>query len=202
MSRPPDHPRSRGVYTFAHSSFEATTGSSPLARGLPAPTRGRRPGTGIIPARAGFTRNQLKTCASSEDHPRSRGVYFAQDPILSTLQGSSPLARGLQQACRVPQVRSGIIPARAGFTILSICSPPSAPDHPRSRGVYDRYGQFRYHYRGSSPLARGLRRSSWAVGRRPRIIPARAGFTSASRTCGSRTWDHPRSRGVYICLGY
>ena len=52
--------------------------------------------------------------------------------------------------------------------------------------------------RGSSPLARGLRRGvAEAVGG-ARIIPARAGFTpspSARRRPGR---DHPRSRGVYV----
>ena len=50
---------------------------------------------------------------------------------------------------------------------------------------------------GSSPLARGLR---WGVQRElpiERIIPARAGFTSTSRTRSHGGTDHPRSRGVY-----
>ena len=50
---------------------------------------------------------------------------------------------------------------------------------------------------GSSPLARGLRLDTDAVGVRMRIIPARAGFTARHR-CGWRAYaDHPRSRGVY-----
>ena len=50
-----DHPRSRGVYEAAGDRTLTASGSSPLARGLPAfPLRPR--GTpGIIPARAGFT---------------------------------------------------------------------------------------------------------------------------------------------------
>ena len=51
--------------------------------------------------------------------------------------------------------------------------------------------------KGSSPLARGLRRWRQVRADAGRIIPARAGFTSSacsSRPCG---WDHPRSRGVY-----
>ena len=31
-----------------------------------------------------------------------------------------------------------------------------------------------------------------------RIIPARAGFTTPTASTGSTTWDHPRSRGVYV----
>ena len=50
---------------------------------------------------------------------------------------------------------------------------------------------------GSSPLARGLLFFKPYRGLTPRIIPARAGFTSRSPTARSRRRDHPRSRGVY-----
>ena len=50
---------------------------------------------------------------------------------------------------------------------------------------------------GSSPLARGLSRRLLLSGRDRRIIPARAGFTSATCDHTPRTRDHPRSRGVY-----
>ena len=51
---------------------------------------------------------------------------------------------------------------------------------------------------GSSPLARGLR---WAFGAfllSPRIIPARAGFTTPHQSADASPQDHPRSRGVYV----
>ena len=51
---------------------------------------------------------------------------------------------------------------------------------------------------GSSPLARGLLRSPVLDADGGGIIPARAGFTSWSRTRSGRARDHPRSRGVYI----
>ena len=53
MSR--DHPRSRGVYRFCCSVACDGMGSSPLARGLLVPGRSGWLGSGIIPARAGFT---------------------------------------------------------------------------------------------------------------------------------------------------
>ena len=73
--------------------------------------------------------------------------------------------------------RGGIIPARAGFTRSSASSV-----HPVA---------------GSSPLARGLPARRARVGRRARIIPARAGFTCPSGTGAPLRPDHPRSRGVY-----
>ena len=50
-----DHPRSRGVYDVYLNRDGVLTGSSPLARGLPAELDLRRVGRRIIPARAGFT---------------------------------------------------------------------------------------------------------------------------------------------------
>ena len=73
----------------------------------------------------------------------------------------------------------------------------TCPDHPRSRGVYATAFIDAAHNRGSSPLARGLRHQPADRRDGPGIIPARAGFTTASRTTRSTTWDHPRSRGVY-----
>ena len=50
-----DHPRSRGVYAPSSSTVTSQSGSSPLARGLPVKCGASHWGSGIIPARAGFT---------------------------------------------------------------------------------------------------------------------------------------------------
>ena len=71
----------------------------------------------------------------------------------------------------------GIIPARAGFTGGWFRGSFRAPDHPRSRGVYE-----------ITPKYKRI------VGR---IIPARAGFTLGFGFWARRGPDHPRSRGVY-----
>ena len=112
-----DHPRSRGVYPTKSGEFAQDQGSSPLARGLPPVTAHGRLGGGIIPARAGFTSSTVRACPSSPDHPRSRGVYFNTQLLAARSHGSSPLARGLPRACQYFPWRSGIIPARAGFTV-------------------------------------------------------------------------------------
>ena len=95
-------------------------------------------------------------------------------------------------------MRDGIIPARAGFTAARSASRKGAPDHPRSRGVYGGYGWVPRHEEGSSPLARGLRAVLDVGEQGPRIIPARAGFTSTRASSSASTTDHPRSRGVYL----
>ena len=131
------------------------------------------------------------------DHPRSRGVYTTDSSIIVRAPGSSPLARGLPGYSPQRSDNPGIIPARAGFTWRCAGRMCPAPDHPRSRGVYPASATGPPPSRGSSPLARGLRWGPGAVRQWGRIIPARAGFTTAL-VCGDRgPQDHPRSRGVY-----
>ena len=75
------------------------------------------------------------------------------------------------------------------------------PDHPRTRGVYTPGGRTPPESYGSSPHARGLPRGARGRRGRPRIIPARAGFTSFPRRSPVRHPDHPRTRGVYPLNG-
>ena len=111
--------------------------------------------------------------------------------------GSSPLARGLPAAVCVDCCRTGIIPARAGFTGFRRLRTGRLADHPRSRGVYrDGRGGDRA-AGGSSPLARGLRAHRALTTTGHGIIPARAGFTYLLSSITKKIQDHPRSRGVY-----
>ena len=215
-----DHPRSRGVYAIVCAVLSSLYGSSPLARGLQQRRRRRVTGSGIIPARAGFTAKQRARDAykrdhprsrgvyrraprpsrSLSDHPRSRGVYASRCPKGRPSTGSSPLARGLLDHVADGRGRVGIIPARAGFTRSSAARKPWMTDHPRSRGVYyEREGK-KPEEPGSSPLARGLPNTKPPLRRRPRIIPARAGFTRILWMMSRWSRDHPRSRGVYLDL--
>ena len=178
--RPPssrDHPRSRGVYSATRYRRSAWSGSSPLARGLRVFGGGCLRVGGIIPARAGFTSPSATTVPVGEDHPRSRGVYSSGGCSISATPGSSPLARGLQIVSEDSLADDRIIPARAGFTQNEFGRPSSAPDHPRSRGVYGTRYVSVLSGPGSSPLARGLRNGASDGWPFTRIIPARAGFT-------------------------
>ena len=116
--------------------------------------------------------------------------------------GSSPLARGLRRRPPPRDHDRGIIPARAGFTPGSQGRQGGLKDHPRSRGVYGVNRERKREMNGSSPLARGLRRTVVGRGPPPRIIPARAGFTTRPGTGASSSADHPRSRGVYRALTF
>ena len=177
-----DHPRSRGVYGDILTGGDGVQGSSPLARGLHKHPAGSRMSLGIIPARAGFTGTPAASPGNDWDHPRSRGVYLFAGSHTHSPVGSSPLARGLLPHRRRRHLRRRIIPARAGFTTSSPRPGPPAPDHPRSRGVYELPLLRLSFSRGSSPLARGLRAATAAPAAPPATGPA----------------DHPRSRGVYV----
>ena len=172
-----DHPRSRGVYATTTSARLASSGSSPLARGLRGIGHPHHAGQRIIPARAGFTWTPRPARPTSRDHPRSRGVYRWAMESGSLSLGSSPLARGLHSGGGGLIRPGGIIPARAGFTIGVRAGGSSRADHPRSRGVYP------------WPIVPAA-----AV---TRIIPARAGFTRRASSGRRSGRDHPRSRGVY-----
>ena len=151
----------------------------------------------IIPARAGFTPSGGRSVPGPRDHPRSRGVYT---PIVVTsrdVAGSSPLARGLLGRSLRPYSPAGIIPARAGFTLLAGVGAGRVRDHPRSRGVYPVTTRADLERLGSSPLARGLLSASTWTSTPMRIIPARAGFTGRRPRRRRHGQDHPRSRGVY-----
>ena len=134
---------------------------------------------------------------SSEDHPRSRGVYMIMNAAVPAWVGSSPLARGLLDPPLRASSSRRIIPARAGFTSPHPVLPLLRADHPRSRGVYRPSAPLTGSPGGSSPLARGLHGLVEGQSLADGIIPARAGFTRWTvMPAGSRS-DHPRSRGVY-----
>ena len=97
-----------------------------------------------------------------------RKVYHMVYFIVTEVGGSSPHARGLLTDGEGGTVVGRIIPA---------C--------PRMRGVYIRNPIASFTYMGSSPLARGLRARLHLDSHRPRIIPARAGFTGSSHL---RVW--------------
>ena len=192
-----DHPRLRGVYGPFPVFAGFYVGSSPLARGLRSTgaTRGEAPR--IIPACAGFTGVSLGFMRNLKDHPRLRGVYPERNRFRHPGQGSSPLARGLRPPFDGDGNPEWIIPACAGFTSWASARRRPTGDHPRLRGVYWSAHRNSVRHGGSSPLARGL------LGVVPGyilvmgIIPACAGFTSASSRPSRTRRDHPRLRGVY-----
>ena len=131
------------------------------------------------------------------DHPRTRGVYTTIPGTISTSAGSSPHTRGLRGSSHPRLVKTGIIPAHAGFTSELLGTLTVYRDHPRTRGVYYLGDGVECPAAGSSPHTRGLRSVKWGASHLRRIIPAHAGFTTRKLPSILTRWDHPRTRGVY-----
>ena len=124
-----DHPRTRGVYMAVVLDAGSGPGSSPHTRGLQAHWLVLRVRGRIIPAHAGFTVSAPSTSSACRDHPRTRGVYWNTEMMNSATGGSSPHTRGLPVSRHRRQIRTGIIPAHAGFTL-------GDPWNPNGPGVY------------------------------------------------------------------
>ena len=130
------HPRSRGEHPKSALYRLLCRGSSPLARGTLVAASRRAFAHGLIPARAGNTRQPEKRTPTLRAHPRSRGEHGSN--VLEKLlrEGSSPLARGTLLENATLTGKSGLIPARAGNTARSRWSLEPGRAHPRSRGEH------------------------------------------------------------------
>ena len=130
------HPRSRGEHLRKYQRLSNGPGSSPLARG----THWNKGYTwftdGLIPARAGNTPSRTSEPMPSGAHPRSRGEHYALDRVKRLQSGSSPLARGTRLDPIVTAFTNGLIPARAGNTVLVGFTVSNDGAHPRSRGEH------------------------------------------------------------------
>ena len=192
-----DHPRSRGEHHLFRCGCPSFYGSSPLARGALASSITAIDMARIIPARAGSTPIYRHELIAEADHPRSRGEHGAPSKVDPAVLGSSPLARGAQVGKDEPHRFRGIIPARAGSTLLCDRGRPVDQDHPRSRGEHRAASRLHRACVGSSPLARGALSDRTIDVLVVGIIPARAGSTPDSPTLQETDSDHPRSRGEH-----
>ena len=151
----------------------------------------------LIPARAGNTSRPNTRRGSVPAHPRSRGEHCRWFRFGRRVVGSSPLARGTPVSDKELAAQIRLIPARAGNTKIGHASTPPSPAHPRSRGEHEVQRHLCTVPLGSSPLARGTRLKTEYQPALARLIPARAGNTSALQRCVLRRSAHPRSRGEH-----
>ena len=93
--------------------------------------------------------------------------------------------------------RSGIIPACAGSTTRRRRVSAVYRDHPRMRGEHTTCREPLRRSWGSSPHARGARRTASLLFLRRGIIPACAGSTCRGGSTQTQAWDHPRMRGEH-----
>ena len=170
-----DHPRSRGERALSRISRGLSFSDHPRSRGERLVLRSRpRMRSGSSPLARGTRPMAARICWNN---------------------GSSPLARGTRRLPGQPSARCRIIPARAGNASLHAGSSRLTTDHPRSRGEHIGMQLLPQGFPGSSPLARGTRRTRDQQAAAGRIIPARAGNAASTSRSVSRSTDHPRSRG-------
>ena len=138
-------------------------GSSPLARGALKPDNPDLYVDRLIPAGAGSTVHVKTTTPWATAHPRWRGEHFIAPPALAPSAGSSPLARGALRRPPHLVIRPRLIPAGAGSTLPTSSSRRLRTAHPRWRGEHWLRAWEDTRPAGSSPLARGARRSHMHV---------------------------------------
>ena len=131
-----DHPRLRGEYVPCSSLKSFVRGSPPLARGIQVSIMEKVLVEWITPACAGNTKDLKLDKRQMRDHPRLRGEYSYWRRSEDELEGSPPLARGIQNFELNPERKLGITPACAGNTQTHNTQPSPHWDHPRLRGEY------------------------------------------------------------------
>ena len=120
------HPRAGGENILRSVGGPHAQGSSPRGRGKPELTMEDATALGLIPARAGKTRQATKRALPSRAHPRAGGENADLEHAHRRLLGSSPRGRGKLNPRKIQRVRERLIPARAGKTY----SQPWPPSHP------------------------------------------------------------------------
>ena len=189
------HPRACGENSPHYFHKAPAAGSSPRVRGKRASRRSLVNLRGLIPARAGKTPTPSTPSWPGPAHPRACGENPATRTMLAMLAGSSPRVRGKQQGLQGALHRARLIPARAGKTSGDSSPARAAWAHPRACGenlvdIADiRFPQ------GSSPRVRGKPHRRRPRRQAGRLIPARAGKTSARSGTRATRRAHPRACG-------
>ena len=133
-------------------------------------------------------------------HPRSRGEHYCCSVGVSSVCGSSPLARGTSHFMLIIRTIFRLIPARAGNIATNYVTLAVETAHPRSRGEHEKTTASRLWQSGSSPLARGTSKVRLPQAPFTRLIPARAGNISGGSRARWAVSAHPRSRGEHAVM--
>ena len=189
------HPRAGGENVALAEGVGPAMGSSPRGRGKPRTHGAHARADGLIPARAGKTKNARRPCQGRWAHPRAGGENSGDWWTIPIGRVSSPRGRGKRAPTKPPPRPTRLIPARAGKTLRCISPPRTSAAHPRAGGEniirQSRAGTLY----GSSPRGRGkppLPAPSHPI---CGLIPARAGKTPAPRRWVRADPAHPRAGG-------
>ena len=152
----------------------------------------------IIPADAGSTMMAKCIITDTEDHPRRCGEHNNYVRDVTSHKGSSPQMRGAPMSWRWLYRLTGIIPADAGSTGVTIGSEAMRQDHPRRCGEHVRLARHNRTNEGSSPQMRGALARNCGYVCLKRIIPADAGSTNRYLPVSIFIKDHPRRCGEHL----
>ena len=152
---------------------------------------------GIIPADAGSTKSNDNLNVIKPDHPRGCGEHISVHCRPSLGSGSSPRMRGALSCIRQSPGSSGIIPADAGSTMVTVLPCRSERDHPRGCGEHAEFCHCGTADMGSSPRMRGALQSLRMQVILKGIIPADAGSTELRSPSRPYSEDHPRGCGEH-----
>ena len=130
------HPRPCGEHACSTTAPWERWGSSPPVRGALGRRRRYRHRPGLIPARAGSTALRFRRAALFRAHPRPCGEHIDASELFVAQKGSSPPVRGAPGSPGRRRCRLGLIPARAGSTIMMMMIWSSARAHPRPCGEH------------------------------------------------------------------
>ena len=193
----PGHPRESGEHPVPPAKKPPAPGSSPRARGTPPNAALLGFLARFIPASAGNTGPRSRSPVFFPVHPRERGEHRDHTTAADYLAGSSPRARGTLRHRDFGLGRLRFIPASAGNTPASPAHEPARSVHPRERGEHISILSMRSLLDGSSPRARGTRRSMGSPHSSGRFIPASAGNTMTTSQWLHPSTVHPRERGEH-----
>ena len=152
------HPRVCGEHYSICPLSDIVVGSSPRVRGTPGFFCAGAKVSRFIPACAGNTTASMARRPACAVHPRVCGEHVLLWCRVWTESGSSPRVRGTLTGPRDGRYGYRFIPACAGNTACSGCSPRPMPVHPRVCGEHADNGSHDRSAPGSSPRVRGTLR--------------------------------------------
>ena len=195
------HPRPCGEHWEPVRGSGMRGGSSPPVRGALEALQANGEWVGLIPARAGSTLWIRCPVRRHGAHPRPCGEHTVWISRVAALPGSSPPVRGARVVGVVAGVRLGLIPARAGSTILLLIPSTLVRAHPRPCGEHKIFGREKLASKGSSPPVRGAPSTIFRCDSYIGLIPARAGSTVWFYLSPLLIRAHPRPCGEHTRLG-
>ena len=170
-----DHPRVCGEENFKITGGQLVWGSPPRMRGRARKTWVGLPVTGITPAYAGKRASASPAPSVLWDHPRVCGEEAAYLRAVWVPRGSPPRMRGRELPFVGFEPHTGITPAYAGKSGLTLTVFLSVWDHPRVCGEERPWLAIAHNPAGSPPRMRGRGNVPGKELGATRITPAYAG---------------------------